>query len=323
MRILRVHEDPASTNHLFCFFTLWQCQCMQLAAGSGSAPRPRVPMAMLGALLTSLLLPLAAPPNTCTPEVGVFFNNTDYADGSGPRVAKDAADCCSQCITAHNCQYWSFNIDDKSFPGVTDCKWAHLTHCCYFHSSNVNSAKGEPSPGTKGMNGWTSGGFAGKKPGPPPPPPPCDSFTTQSICPPARCMWDTKANTCTNKPPPPPPPGPCFKATQAQCGVGKPPYSGAKVFCANACQWNGTALGCIILCMSRSSELLFPLKCMGCADATFFAMRIAHPVRMYTPNTGAQVPPATTASPPATRFPPTTASSPWSAQPPRFPRESC
>ena len=34
--------------------------------------------------------------NTCTTNVGTFLNNTDYADGSGPRVAKNAADCCNQ-----------------------------------------------------------------------------------------------------------------------------------------------------------------------------------------------------------------------------------
>jgi lysophospholipase L1-like esterase len=186
---------------------------------------------------------LSAGPNTCTTNVGTFLNNTDYADGSGPRVAKNAADCCNQCIAARNCQFWSFNIDDKSYPGVTDCKWAHLTYCCYFHADDTNPVKGRQSPGTKGVNGWTSGGFTGKKPGPPPPPPPCPSFTTKATCP-ARCVWDDEKvskGSCHNKPPPPPPPGPCSHATQAQCGVGKPPYDGTKVYCANACTWNGTA----------------------------------------------------------------------------------
>ena len=172
------------------------------------------------------------PNNTCTQTVGLKYNNTDYADTNGPRTAANASDCCDQCIGQRNCQYWSFQVDAKNYPGVTQCRWAHLTYCCYFHSSNTSAMQAQ--------DGWTSGGFTGIKPGPPPPPPPCDTFKSKSDCPAARCTWD-EAKGCERPPPPPPPPGPCAEATQAQCGGGAPPYTGARVFCAAACQWNGTA----------------------------------------------------------------------------------
>jgi hypothetical protein len=172
------------------------------------------------------------PNNTCTQTVGLKYNNTDYADTNGPRTVANASDCCDQCIGQRNCQYWSFQVDAKNYPGVTQCRWAHLTYCCYFHSSNTSAMQAQ--------DGWTSGGFTGIKPGPPPPPPPCDTFKSKSDCPAARCTWD-EAKGCERPPPPPPPPGPCAEATQAQCGVGAPPYTGARVFCAAACQWNGTA----------------------------------------------------------------------------------
>ena len=91
-------------------------------------------MAAFRLLVATLAMPLrvaAAPPNACTTHVGVRLNNTDYADGDGPRTATNAAHCCQQCITAKNCAAWSFQVDEKGFPGVKDCKWAHLTYCWF------------------------------------------------------------------------------------------------------------------------------------------------------------------------------------------------
>lgn len=84
----------------------------------------------------------------------------------------------------------------------------------------------------------------GIKPGPPPPPAQCNTYKTKAVCP-ERCTW-TDGKGCASPPPPPPPPGPCAPATQAECGVGTGPYTGAHVYCANACAWNGTK------CIDRS-----------------------------------------------------------------------
>eukprot|EP00037_Helgoeca_nana_P018723 m.180465 g.180465 ORF g.180465 m.180465 type:complete len:455 (-) comp24561_c0_seq4:235-1599(-) len=175
-------------------------------------------------------------PNECVTNVGVWLNNTEYADGSGPRTALNASDCCDQCTSAQNCQYWAFQIDSDKYPGVTDCKWAHLTYCCYFHTENDSAVANS--------KGWTSGSFTGIKPGPPPPPAQCNTYKTKAVCP-ERCTW-TDGKGCASPPPPPPPPGPCAPATQAECGVGTGPYTGAHVYCANACAWNGTK------CIDRS-----------------------------------------------------------------------
>ena len=201
-------------------------------------------MAVLAALVLAAVATVTAdtPNNTCSTLPDTKYNNTDYADGSGPRSAMNASDCCNQCIDAHSCEYWSFQLDEKKFPGVKECRWAHLTYCCYFHSGNAT-----PVTGTQPDGKWTSGGFSGTKPGPPPPvrefslhsvrlscmylmftrlvgqPPPCDDFPTKAACPTSRCMWDKTTSKCERPPPPPPPPGPCSKATQAQCGVGAPP----------------------------------------------------------------------------------------------------
>ena len=52
--------------------------------------------------------------NQCMTHPSVFLNNTDYSDGSGPRTAANATDCCNQCINEPNCMFWDFNIDDVS-----------------------------------------------------------------------------------------------------------------------------------------------------------------------------------------------------------------
>jgi hypothetical protein len=52
--------------------------------------------------------------NQCMTHPSVFLNNTDYSDGSGPRTAANATDCCNQCINEPNCMFWDFNVDDVS-----------------------------------------------------------------------------------------------------------------------------------------------------------------------------------------------------------------
>ena len=58
-----------------------------MMACAGGWVRVRTPLL----LLLLLLLELAdAANNTCTQTVGMKYNNTDYADGSGPRTAANA-----------------------------------------------------------------------------------------------------------------------------------------------------------------------------------------------------------------------------------------
>eukprot|EP00039_Didymoeca_costata_P021499 m.344703 g.344703 ORF g.344703 m.344703 type:complete len:1020 (-) comp24995_c0_seq1:110-3169(-) len=90
---------------------------------------------------------------TCITRTGIALNNTKYADGNGPRTAANAEDCCNQCTNQPNCQFWSFQVDETQYPNVTQCAWAHLTYCCYYHTSN-DTAVAQPA-GEK----WTSGGY--------------------------------------------------------------------------------------------------------------------------------------------------------------------
>ena len=68
---------------------------------------------------------------------GTVYNNAIYADGSGPRGADNATDCCAQCAVADGCKYWSYNVD-PALPNVTQgtCRWGALTWCCFFHSAS-------------------------------------------------------------------------------------------------------------------------------------------------------------------------------------------
>ena len=75
-------------------------------------------------------------PPSCTARASTKLNNTDYADGNGPRTAKDPADCCAHCSATAGCSHWSFNVD-QGIPG-TNCKWETLTYCCWLHTSNTN-----------------------------------------------------------------------------------------------------------------------------------------------------------------------------------------
>jgi len=60
-------------------------------------------LALLSATLAAVSLHAAAAANTCTTHgASTMYNNTDYADGSGPRDAANASDCCAQCTNAHN-----------------------------------------------------------------------------------------------------------------------------------------------------------------------------------------------------------------------------
>ena len=125
--------------------------------------------------LAALQLACCADPtkHTCTSNAGTQLANTDFTDTDGPRTAMNATDCCDQCIKDPKCQYWSYQVDEKAFPGVQQCRWAHMTYCCYFHTTNTDAIKNAS---------WTSGSFTGTKPGPPPPPPgPC-AVASQAEC---------------------------------------------------------------------------------------------------------------------------------------------
>lgn len=89
--------------------------------------------------------PPPPPPVLCSPNVGVKINNTQYADGNGPRTTADAKSCCQLCATTRRCSHWSFQID-ASVKGKT-CHWSTLTYCCWMHSSGTEAVL-EP--------GWTS-----------------------------------------------------------------------------------------------------------------------------------------------------------------------
>lgn len=134
---------------------------LQLAPVSTSRPTPTPP--------TPPPAPAATPPN-CTVLPGIQLNNTVYADGSGPRESTGPGDCCAQCAANPGCKHWSYSVD-PAFPGPYPpggwCRWAHLTHCCWFHS-----ADGGSNPIAN--KSWTSGAV------PPPPPPPVMPYSLPS-----------------------------------------------------------------------------------------------------------------------------------------------
>jgi N-acetyl-beta-hexosaminidase len=84
--------------------------------------------------------PLPPPPPPapvhCSPHTGVKLNNTEYADGNGPRTTADAEGCCHLCGQTDGCAHWSFQVD-TSVPGKV-CHWATLTYCCWLHASDRN-----------------------------------------------------------------------------------------------------------------------------------------------------------------------------------------
>jgi len=86
------------------------------------------------------------PQPKCTIKEGVKINNTDYADGYGPRTANSAKECCSICAGTDGCNYWAFNID-PSIPGI-NCHWETLTYCCWMHRTSDNAVPDDR---------WTSG----------------------------------------------------------------------------------------------------------------------------------------------------------------------
>jgi hypothetical protein len=53
------------------------------------------------------------------------YNNSDFADPTGPRTTADAAGCCALCTETDGCEFWSFLVD-PSVPGE-ECRWATLT----------------------------------------------------------------------------------------------------------------------------------------------------------------------------------------------------
>ena len=52
--------------------------------------------------------PLPPPPVQCQQTPGTKLNNTDYADGNGPRTTASADECCQLCSETANCGAWSF-----------------------------------------------------------------------------------------------------------------------------------------------------------------------------------------------------------------------
>ncbi len=107
----------------------------------------------------------AIPPAKCAvTKPGVKLNNSNYADGNGPRTAADAADCCSICAHTAHCGHWSFHIN-TSVPGK-HCSWGSLTYCCWLHQAGGDI--GMPGGGANPVadSQWTSGTT------PPPWPPP-------------------------------------------------------------------------------------------------------------------------------------------------------
>eukprot|EP01043_Picozoa_sp_COSAG02_P008022 COSAG02_NODE_249_length_27097_cov_30.179155_11_plen_465_part_00 len=124
--------------------------------------------------------PPAPPPAPvhCAPLMtNTVFNNTNYADGNGPRTAASAEECCNICDRTGNCEHWSFQID-PNVPGKV-CHWATLTYCCWLHASGPTGAFNKlPSPQ------YTSGST------PPLPPPPPMPKTLPPVTPPG---WPSSA----------------------------------------------------------------------------------------------------------------------------------
>ena len=98
-----------------------------LAIGTVPLPPPPTP------------LPPPTPAAACNESAflpATLFNNTDFADGNGPRTTSDAASCCALCAGTDGCEFWSFLVD-TSVPG-TQCRWATLTFCCFMHSTDAD-----------------------------------------------------------------------------------------------------------------------------------------------------------------------------------------
>lgn len=98
------------------------------------------------------------------PRPGLAFDNADFADGNGPRGAKDAAACCAVCAATEGCRFWSFNVDPALPEDPGKCSWSRLSYCCFLHkdgSGNVTLAVDEPSRKQFGAKGrWTSGSIS-------------------------------------------------------------------------------------------------------------------------------------------------------------------
>lgn len=122
--------------------------------------------------------PPPPPPVQCAPVLhNTVYNNTNYADGNGPRTAASAEECCNICDRTGNCEHWSFQID-PDVPGKV-CHWATLTYCCWLHASGPSGAFNKlPS------SQYTSGST------PPLPPPPPMPQTLPPVTPPG---WPSSA----------------------------------------------------------------------------------------------------------------------------------
>jgi hypothetical protein len=96
-------------------------------------------------------------------EPGAVYNNQQYTDGSGPRGAHNASECCAVCAASDGCKFWSFNVDPTLSAPPGQCRWGALTDCCWLHIGGSNLTKLGPTVasnqhGAKGV--WTSGTVA-------------------------------------------------------------------------------------------------------------------------------------------------------------------
>lgn len=91
---------------------------LQIASGSSPHPQPAPP----GPPPPPVPPP---PPAKCSTETSTVFNTT-FSDGSGPRTAANASECCDICGSDPACKAYSFQVDATVSGNV--CRWATLTH---------------------------------------------------------------------------------------------------------------------------------------------------------------------------------------------------
>ena len=145
----RLVVNVASGNDALTRFT---DESYTLQIGSGNSPAPSPSPQPPGPP------PPPAPPAHCSTEANTVFNTSHYADGSGPRTAANASECCDICGSVAGCVAFSFNVD-AAVPGK-ECRWGTLTHCCALLADSGDKIA-NPSPTAplvyqaKGV--WTSG----------------------------------------------------------------------------------------------------------------------------------------------------------------------
>ena len=88
----------------------------------------------------------APPPSAahCTISKGVKLNGPP-ANPDGPITVPDEGACCDLCATTENCFAWSFSVNETlKKAGVTTCRWAHLTQCCWMHADDSLPTTNDP-----------------------------------------------------------------------------------------------------------------------------------------------------------------------------------